>query len=167
MTSAVRNNPLLGTATFVFPSDPAAEGRQEFHLVLNNRVWIEAEAVLGYSILDAVEELRAALESGRNPRLKTMCAIVYGGLKQNHPDVTEDMIVDMFLSGDPAFKAGVLQAMRGAQLPDIPDEEDVQQGNVQAPRGGKSKVGTGSGSSNRTGKPAAARKSSGKKPRAR
>ncbi len=106
-------NALEGTARFSY-------GGQTYHLVLSNRVWIDAESVLGYSILDAVEELRAALQTGRNPRLKTMCAIVYGGLCRQHPDISEDDVVDMFLSGDKGFRDAVLEAMQGAQLPDAP-----------------------------------------------
>ncbi len=155
-------NPLLGTATFVYP----AEGGREYRLTLNNRVWIEAEDVLGYSILDAVEELRAALETGRNPRLKVMCAIVYGGLRQHHDDVTQDDVIDMFMSGEADFKNAVLKAMRGAQLPDTPDDTS---GNGAAPRGAgnSSLAGTGSASSSPGAKQATPRKNSGKKPRAR
>ncbi|MBB4857199.1 hypothetical protein HNO88_000506 [Novosphingobium chloroacetimidivorans] len=155
-------NPLLGTATFLYPAD----GGQEYRLTLNNRVWIEAEDVLGYSILDAVEELRLALKTGRNPRLKVMCAIVYGGLRQHHADVTETDVVDMFMSGEPDFKEAVLKAMRGAQLPDTPDDAS---GNGAAPQGAptSSSVGTGSGSSSPGVKPATPRKASGKKLRVR
>lgn len=103
-------NALEGTARFTFAGC-------DYLLVLDNRVWIEAEDVLGYSVLDAVEELRAALNQGRNPRLKTMCAIVYGGLKANHPDITEDAVLEMFFSEDQAFRAAVMEAMRGAQMP--------------------------------------------------
>lgn len=152
----MRTNPLQGSATFVHAD-------REYLLVLDNRVWLEAEGVLGYSILDAVEELRAALEAGRNPRLKTMCAIVYGGLKQHQPDVTENDVVEMFFSGNPDFKEAVLAAMQGAQLPDA-DVDVSAPGNVVSP---PKPVGTGSASSRAGAKPASNPKVSGGKRRAR
>ncbi len=103
-------NALEGSARFTF------EG-QDYLLVLNNRVWIEAENILGYSILDVVEELRVALESGRNPKLAHMAAVVCGGLRQNHPDISEDDVLGMFFSGDAGFRNAVLEAMQGAQMP--------------------------------------------------
>ncbi|MDE8651872.1 hypothetical protein [Novosphingobium album (ex Liu et al. 2023)] len=152
----MRGNPLQGSASFTHAG-------RDFQLVLDNRVWLEAEGVLGYSILDAVEELRAALEAGRNPRLKTMCAIVYGGLKQHQPDVTEDDVVEMFFSGNPDFKAAVLTAMQGAQLPEIEDEAP-QAGNAQRP---ETPAGTGSASSRAGARAASTRKASGGKRRDR
>lgn len=96
-------NSLEGTASFVF------EGR-EFTLTLNNRVLIEAEDVLGYSALDAAEEAKAALAVSRNPRLKTVVALFYGAVVQNHRELTESDAIDMFLdpedrSAQEAFKA--------------------------------------------------------------
>lgn len=104
-------SPLEGTATFIF------EGH-EYHLKLGNRAFYHAEDVLGFSVLDAVEEMRAALDLGRNPRLKTIVALVYGGLKDNHPHITEDMVVEMFMSEDPSVRDAVTKALRGAQMPD-------------------------------------------------
>jgi hypothetical protein len=158
-------NPLLGTATFLYPTANEEVEAREYRLTLNNRIWIEAEDVLGYSILDAVEELRAALEANRNPRLKIMCAIVYGGLRQHHPDITETDVVDMFMSGESQFRDAVLKAMRGAQLPDLPEDTA---GNVPAPAAAQTKraaAGIGSGSSAPGAKRATPRKASGKKPR--
>lgn len=104
-------SPLEGSATFTF------EGH-EYHLKLGNRAFYNAEDVLGYSVLDAVEEMKAALDTGRNPRLKTIVALVYGGLKENHPLITEDLVVEMFMSEDPSVRDAVTKALRGAQMPD-------------------------------------------------
>jgi hypothetical protein len=104
-------SPLEGAATFTF------EG-YEYHLKLGNRAFYNAEDVLGYSVLDAVEEMKAALDAGRNPRLKTIVALVYGGLKENHPLITEDLVVEMFMSEDPSVRDAVMKALRGAQMPD-------------------------------------------------
>ena len=152
-----RGNALEGSAEFTYED-------KAYRLVLNNRVWIEAEEVLGYSILDAVEELRAALETGRNPRLKTMCAIVYGGLKQSHADLMEQDVVDMFFSGNPEFKQAVLQAMQGAQLPKASGDSSAE-GNAEAPA--PTPDGVGNESFSPGAKPGSRRKASGKKPRAR
>ena len=148
-------NPLLGEASFRY-------GGESYRLVLNNRVWIEAEEILGCSILDVVEDLRAALEAGRNPRLKHMMAIVYGGLIQHHPEVTQDQVLDMFMSGDVGFRQAVIEAMRGAQLPDIPDEDAGDEGNVPAPAS-KKRAGAGNGSSKHGATPGSGRKTSGRK----
>lgn len=104
-------SPLEGAVSFEF------EGH-EYHLKLGNRAFYNAEDVLGYSVLDAVDEMKAALDTGRNPRLKTIVALVYGGLKDNHPHVSEDTVVDMFMSEDPTVRDAVLKALRGAQMPD-------------------------------------------------
>lgn len=131
-------NPLEGMASFVF-------GGQEWHLKLDNRAFYHAEDVLGFSVLDAVEQMRAALAAGKNPMLKTIVALVYGGLKLNHPQVDEDTVISMFMSEDPAVREAVLKAMRGAQMPDIqpPTGPAGQAGN--APQGNRTtRGGTGS-----------------------
>jgi hypothetical protein len=104
-------SPLEGSATFTF------EGH-EYRLKLGNRAFYHAEDVLGFSVLDAVDEMKAALDTGRNPRLQTIVALVYGGLKDNHPLITEDLVVEMFMSEDPAVREAVMKALRGAQMPD-------------------------------------------------
>lgn len=119
----MRGNPLQGSAEFIFDKKP-------YRLVLDNRVWLEAEEILGYSIIDVVEEIRAALDAGKNPKLKHIAAVVYGGLKQNHPEITEALVIDMFFSGDPNFRKAVMTAMRGAQVPNLPPDTEAV-GNVQ------------------------------------
>jgi hypothetical protein len=154
-----RGNPLRGEAYFTW------EGR-EYLLVLNNRTWIEAEEVLGgVSILDVVDELRAALEAGRNPRMKHMCAVVFGGLIQHQPEVTENLVIDMFMSGDRQFRDAVLQAMQGAQLPDDGEPDTSAVGN--APANGTTRVGTGRQSSRAGARPGSNPAASGTKHRAR
>ncbi len=101
--------------------------------------------MLGFSVLDAVEQMRAALQAGRNPMLKTIVALVYGGLKENHPDIAENTVIDMFMSEDPTVREAVMKAMRGAQTPDIapPPGPRGQAGNAR--KGKKpSRGGTGS-----------------------
>lgn len=103
-------NRLEGTATFDY------EG-QTYRLTLNNRVLMDAERVLGYSSLDAAEEARQALAVGRNPMLRTVVAIFYGALHQNHPIVTEDEAIDMFMAEDPAPQNAFKEILLGVEPP--------------------------------------------------
>lgn len=155
-----RGNPLKGEAEFTY------DGRV-FHLSLNNRAWIEAEEVLGVSMLDVIDELKATLDAGRNPKIKHMVALMFGGLVQNHPDVTEDYVLDMVFSGDAGVKKGLLAAIAGTQPPDLVDDEEEAgaEGNVSAPAAAKG--GTGKKSSAPGAKPASTRTASGSKRRAR
>lgn len=133
------SNPLTGSARFTYDG-------QNYLLVINNGVWIEAEDVLGYSILDAVDELRIALETGRNPKLKIMVAILYGGLVQNHPGISENLVVDMMMSGDPEVRDALLKAMQGAQPPSLADDA-AEAGNGQHQPERAKPAGTGKRSS--------------------
>lgn len=133
-------NILDGRASFAF------EG-QHYDLVLDNEVMIDAEDVLGGSWLDAIEEYQRETAMGKKPRLKTICAIVYGGLKRNHPEITQKHVIDMICSEDPQVMLAINQAMRGAQSPDLAPPK-VPEGNapkvvkVAKPRA-KRRAGTG------------------------
>ena len=132
------SHPLSGIAEFAFQG-------VSYVLKLDNRAFYHAEDVLGFSVLDAVEEMRAALQSGKNPMLKTIVALVYGALKENHPDIAQDTVIEMFMSDDPTVREAVMKAMRGAQTPDIapPPAPKGQAGNAR--KGKKtSRGGTGS-----------------------
>ncbi len=145
-------NRLEGSARFTY------EGAT-YLLVFNNRTWIEAEEVLGQSILDIVPEIKAALDAGLNPRLKHVVALAYGGLIQSHPDITEDAVIDMVLSKHDGFRNAVLEAMQGAQLPDA---EDPGAGEAKAAKAkSRPKAGAGKRSSPRGAKAGSTRKRSG------
>lgn len=141
-------NALQGTATFEH------EG-QDYRLTLNNRVLMEAEDVLGYSALDAAEEAKQAIAVGRSPMLRTIVALFYGALVQNHRGVTQDEAIKMFLSDDPAAQDAFKAVLRGT---------DVPEGNGKAVAADKptpkTRNGAGSGSSRAGGKPASRKKSS-------
>lgn len=129
---------LSGIAEFVFQGIG-------YLLKLDNRIYYYAEEVLGSSVIDAIEQMRADLKAGKNPMLKTVVAMLYGGLKENHPDMTENLAIDMIMSGDPQVREALLKAMRGAQTPDIapPPAPKGQAGNAR--KGKKpSRAGTGS-----------------------
>lgn len=103
-------NRLEGTATFDY------EG-QKYRLTLNNRVLMDAEEVLGYSALDAAEEARQAMEVGRNPMLRTVVAIFWGALHQNHPGVSQDDAIEMFMGEDPAAQEAFRKVLLGIDPP--------------------------------------------------
>lgn len=133
-------NRLEGTATFDY------EG-ETYRLTLNNRVLMDAETVLGYSALDAAEEAKHAMAQGRNPMLRTVVAIFWGALHQNHPAVTEDEAIDMFMGGDPAAQNAFKEILLSIDPP-------APVGNGKAGQAAKPKSGTGNRSSARTAKQA-------------
>jgi hypothetical protein len=102
-------NALQGTAEFIF------EG-SSYGLTLNNKVMLDAERVLGYSALDAAEEAKQALAMGRNPMLRTVIAIFYGALVQNHPAISQDEAIDMFMDC-PAAQKAFADALQGSEMP--------------------------------------------------
>lgn len=146
-------NALQGTATFQYPDE---DGR-EFRLVLNNRVLMEAETVLGYSALDAAEEAKQALALGRNPMLRTVIALFYGALVQNHRDVSEDDAIDMFLSDNPAAKDAFKQVLLSTEAPAL---NSTPAGNGPSKPKPPAKRGTGSASTKAGARRASGRKSS-------
>jgi hypothetical protein len=149
-----RANRLQGEAHFTY------EGRA-FKLTINNRSLLEAEEVLGESMLDFGNEILLALQAGRNPRMKHICAIVFGGLVINHADITEDEVIDMVMSGDENVRQGIFNAMRGVQAP-AADSGPVGNDSQRA-----KSAGTGKPSSKGGAKPASTPRRSGSKPRSR
>ena len=105
-------NRLEGTATFDY------EG-QAYRLTLNNRVLLNAEDVLGYSALDAAEEAKQAMAAGRNPMLRTVVAIFYGALVQNHPGVSQDDAINMFMGDDPGPQKAFKEVLLGTEPPKV------------------------------------------------
>ena len=140
-------NRLEGTASFEY-------GGQEYHLTLNNRTLMHAEDVLGYSALDAAEEAQRAMATGRNPMLRTVVALFYGALVVNHPVITEDDAVDMFLDGEDSAAQEAFKAV----LTSIDPPKPV--GNGAAKAAAKPKRGTGKASSGRIAKRASGGKNS-------
>lgn len=145
-------NRLEGTASFTYPS--TGEG-QEYRLTLNNRTLMHAEDVLGYSALDAAEEAQRAMAMGRNPMLRTVVALFYGALAVNHPGITEDDAVDMFLDAEDAAAQDAFKAV----LTSIDPPKTVGNGKA-AKVPAKPKPGTGKASSARTARRASDGKSS-------
>lgn len=144
---------LEGTASFEHDG-------KTYNLVLNNRVLLAAEEVLGYSALDACEEAKRALEQGRNPMLRTVVAIFYGALMQRHPDVTQDLAIDMFMGGSADAQGAFRRVLQATDAP--PPAPGSQTGN--GPRAAKppsKRSGIGTASSAPGVKAGSRRKSSG------
>lgn len=126
------------------------EGRFEYEgdeyvITLNNMALLQAEAKLNESILDFMPELMAKLENKVNPQVRHITALVYGGLKINHPYIREEFVVDLCIRRHEGLLEALVMAMSGVEVPDDPE------GNVSAPatkRRGKTKkkAGTGTGS---------------------
>jgi hypothetical protein len=155
-----RGNELTGEARFTYDGE-------DLLLTINNRCWYEAETVLGESMLDVAPRIIAALKAGRNPLLKHIVAVVYGGLVQNHPDVDEDFCIDMMMSGDENVREGFILAMKSAQPPKIADDAAAEPGNAPARKVRATKAGAGKASSKAGAKRASSRKVSGGKRPAR
>lgn len=150
-------NRLEGTASFTFEE-------AEYHLIMNNRVLLEAEDVLGYSALDAAEQAKAALDAGRNPMLRTVIALFYGALVQNHPALAQDDAIDMFMGDDPAPQEAFKQLLMGTQPPAAVGGSAGGNGPARkapAKRAAKKPRGTGTKSSGSTAKRASRAKTSG------
>lgn len=146
-------NALQGTATFHYPE--GGDGK-DYRLTLNNRVLLEAEDVLGYSALDAAEQAKAAMDQGLNPMLRTVIALFYGALVQNHREVSEDDAIDMFMGDNPAPKDAFRAVLTGTDAPAV---ASGNAGNGKAAKPQTSR-GTGTASSKAGGKRASGRKSS-------
>lgn len=137
---------------------------EDYHLTLNNMALLEAEAVLDQSMLDFVPAIAETLQAGRNPQMRHMAALIYGGLKLNHPEITQQRVLDMVMARDQALISALGEAMAGI---DIPDDPDAELGNAPAPVNRREKkaaakmAGTGTGSSKRGAKQGSSRKRSG------
>lgn len=155
-----------GEAEFLFQGSA-------YRLTIDNMALLEAEGALNQSMLDWAPQLALALQTKQNPQLRHLCALVYGGLKVNHPDITQQFVVDLAMGthgveGRQALFAAVVDALEGLDVPDMPDGEV---GNAPAPAGNRQhrrakKAGTGTKSSGSGAKPASKPKRSGGKRRA-
>lgn len=101
----------------------------EYIITLNNMALIEAEGVLGESMLTFIPLVHEQIENGQNPQVRHMAAIIFGGLKVNHKYITQEVVVDMVMARDAGMMKALMTAMQGL---DIPDEG----GNAAAPAKG-------------------------------
>ena len=132
----------------------------EYTITLNNMALLKAEEKLGESMLDFMPLLMGQLENGINPQVRHITALIYGGLKINHPFIQEEFVVNLCVQRHEGLLDALVSAMSGIEVPDDPE------GNVSAPvpRGHqkmKKKDGIGTGSTKRGAKPVSRRKNSG------
>ena len=153
-----------GEAEFLF------EG-SAYRLTIDNMALLEAEKVLGQSMMDWAPQLLAAFESGANPLMSHLSALVCGGLRVNHPEFTQKMVnIAMGFHGPEARESlteAVFDALDGL---DIADLQDGEMGNAPAPAPNRQqrrakKAGTGTKSTGSGAKRANKPKPSGGKPR--
>lgn len=106
-------------------SDPAAWfgeadfefGGQSYRLTLDNMALIHAEGALGESMLDWLPQLHAAISAGANPQMRHLAALVFGGLRNNHPQITQKQVVNMVVALDPGLRDAIKRALVAIELP--------------------------------------------------
>lgn len=113
---------LEGTASF------KADG-EAFRLVYNNDAFVAVEDLTGASFLAALKELAAP-----EPRIKTLRALLWAGLQQQHPGIDPGQCGDWILAGN----QDALEAMGRAVQAAMPQADEGDEG--------KAADGTGSGS---------------------
>ena len=117
-----------------------------YKLTLNNMALIHAEGVLGESMLDFVPRIQLAMEAGRNPLIRDIGAILFGGLRNNHGNISETVVYDMAMSRNTAMLVAFSEALSAVSMPETPA------GNAASPEPNRKarrakKGGTGSASS--------------------
>lgn len=100
----------FGEAEFEF------EG-QSYKLTFDNVALLEAEGALGESMLDWLPQLYETIKAGRNPMMKHLAALVYGGLKQNHDTISQRDTVKMVMAEDPGLRDAIKRALAAIEIP--------------------------------------------------
>lgn len=159
MAGASKPSQFFGEAEFVYQDEI-------YRITLDNMALLEAEGVLNQSMMDFLPQLQAAITTGGNPQIRHLAAIVYGGLKNNHPEISQKDVIDMAMSKDPALLEAMVEAMEAI---DVPADDSGEPGNAppagnrQQRRAARAGAGTRSTGSGR--KQASSRRASGVKPR--
>lgn len=83
--------------------------KSELTLVINFNALAEAE----YDADMGVNDILAELDRDQ-PRMKIMRAIVWGALREKHPNITSEMVGDLLLSEFEGVAAGIREAMSAA-----------------------------------------------------
>lgn len=120
------NNPAewFGEADFEF-------GGEDYRITFDNMAILEAEGVLGVSMLEWLPRLYETVKAGGNPMIRDLAALVYGGLKQNHPNITQREVVSMAMSKDEGLREAIKQALAAIE---IPEDAVAELGNGPAPK---------------------------------
>ena len=119
---------------------------ETINLTINNSILMDAEEVLGYSALDAVEEAKNAIAQGRNPMLRTVVAIFYGAVVQEQPHIDQKTAIDMFMDEGKAAQKAFLDALKGTDMPALGNPAAAAS-NTQKAKGRKKSLGPGKKSS--------------------
>lgn len=103
----------FGEAEFEYP---AGSGNQ-FTITLDNFALVLAEGALDISMLEWLPQLYETIKARGNPMMGHLAALIYGGLKQNHPKITQRDVVNMAMSRDEGLRQGIIKALAGIEIP--------------------------------------------------
>lgn len=101
----------FGEAGFEFEGQP-------YKLTFDNMALLEAEGALGVSMMDWLPQLYETIKAGGNPLMKHLAALVYGGLKQNHDNITPRETVKMVMAKDPGLRDAIKRALAAIEIPE-------------------------------------------------
>lgn len=106
-------NAFKGSSTFEYNG-------VELTLTFNNTALMNAEGILKESMMDFLPELMERIQFNANIQVRHIAALVFGGLKVNHPNITEKYVHDMVMSDhrDIVMRA-MLDAMDGVKAPNV------------------------------------------------
>lgn len=112
---------------------------QSYTLVFNHRAlkFYERE---GDSIADAIEHLEALANGVSRPRLSVLASLIAAGLRQHHPDLTEDDALPMVAD------SAVLQALVDGFGEAMPPATEGEAGRDPIPPAGAKRQRKGKGS---------------------
>lgn len=100
----------FGEAEFEFEGLP-------YKLTFDNMALLEAEGALGVSMMDWLPQLYETIKAGGNPLMKHLAALVFGGLKQNHDNITPRETVKMVMAKDPGLRDAIKRALAAIEIP--------------------------------------------------
>ena len=88
------------------------DGR-ELTLCLDFDALCAIEEVLDRPIVEIFDELERAASAAKSPRLGTVRALVYGGLRKHHPEITLTEAGDLVANNVSALSQGLSKAQAG------------------------------------------------------
>lgn len=117
----------FGEAEFTFDGEV-------YTITFNNMALLRAEAEVGQSMLEWLPRLQAAVNGGPPPLVLHLAAVVYGGLKNNHPSITLEDVAEMVMDENPSLRTAIAQALAAIE---VPEEAVAEVGNANAPMGNR------------------------------
>lgn len=113
-------------------------GDRTLRLVMTNQAWMNVEDVLDESYLDVLEYLGRCIAEGRNPKMRTLRALLWAACGEHHPDVSLDDAATLLMA-HPTIYGGLGEAMRGS----LSLAKDDEPGEAMPPATAASPDGTG------------------------